>query len=86
MKANLRAAHIKFPCALKNNDLIFASGLSFPSYDRMRDQEVELVIAVPSGKTVFWKDQVVYPYVTEFSPDQASNRAYVHGDGNYSAW
>lgn len=86
MKANLRAAHIKFPCALKNNALIFSSGLSFPSYDRMRDQEVELVIAVPTGKTVFWKDQVVYPYVTEFSPDQASNRAYVHGDGNYSAW
>ena len=52
----------------------------------MRDQEVEIVIMVPVGKTVFWKDQVVYPYVSESSPDQASNRAYVHGDGQYSAW
>jgi hypothetical protein len=52
----------------------------------MRDQEVELVILVPTGKTVLLKDQVVYPYVSEFSPDQASNRAYVHGDGHYSSW
>lgn len=86
MKANMRAAHIQFPCELKDNNLTFASGFAFPASDRMRDQEVELVILVPAGKTVLLKDQVVYPYVSEFSPDQASNRAYVHGDGHYSSW
>lgn len=86
LKANIRAAQIKFPCTLKNRNLEIASGFSYPASDRMRDQEVELVIAVPNGKTVLWKDQVVYPYVTEFSPDESSNRAYVHGDGHYSAW
>lgn len=86
LKANLRAAHIQFPCQLKGKNLTFASGFAFPQSDRMRDQEVEIVIAVPAGKIVRWKDQVVYPYVSEFSPDQASNRAYVHGDGHYSAW
>ncbi|MFM6946177.1 MAG: PspC domain-containing protein [Flavobacteriales bacterium] len=86
MKANLRAAHIQFPCKLQDNNLTFSSGFAFPVKDRLRDQEVEIVIAVPSGKVVRWKDQVVYPYVSEFSPDQASNRAYVHGDGHYSSW
>lgn len=86
MKANIRAAHIHFPCKLEGKALTFASGFTFPAEDRMRDQEVEIVIMVPVGKTVFWKDQVVYPYVSESSPDQASNRAYVHGDGQYSAW
>jgi hypothetical protein len=86
LKANIRAAQIKFPCTLNNRNLEIASGFSYPASDRMRDQEVELVIAVPRGKTVLWKDQVVYPYVTEFSTDESSNRAYVHGDGHYSAW
>ena len=86
MKANLRAAHIQFPCKLEGKSLTFASGFTFPARDRMRDQEVEIVIMVPTGKTVLWKDQVVYPYVSEFSPDQATNRAYVHGDGHYSSW
>jgi phage shock protein PspC (stress-responsive transcriptional regulator) len=86
MKANLRAAHIQFPCKLEGKALILASGFAFPASDRMRDQEVEIVIAVPSGKSVLWKDRVVYPYVSEFSPDQSSNRAYIHGDGHYSSW
>lgn len=86
MKANIRAAHIHFPCKLEGKTLTFASGFTFPAEDRMRDQEVEIVIMVPTGKTVFWKDQVVYPYVSELSPDRASNSAYVHGDGQYSAW
>jgi hypothetical protein len=86
MKANLRAAHIQFPCKLEGKALTFARGFTFPARDRMRDQEVEIVIMVPAGKTVLWKDQVVYPYVSEFSPDQATNRAYVHGDGHYSSW
>ncbi len=86
MKANIRAAHIHFPCKLEGKALTFASGFSFPADDRMRDQKVEIVIMVPTGKTVLWKDQVVYPYVSELSPDSASNSAYVHGDGQYSAW
>lgn len=86
MKANIRAAHIDFPCNLEGKSLIFASGFTFPADDRMREQGVEIVIMVPTGKTVFWKYQVVYPYISEYSPDRASNSAYVHGDGQYSAW
>jgi hypothetical protein len=85
-KANLRAAHIDFPCELSMNQLTFASGFSYPAKDRMRDQEVELQIAVPTGKCVIWNGQVVFPYTSIEEPNRVSDRAYVFGDGEYSAW
>jgi phage shock protein PspC (stress-responsive transcriptional regulator) len=86
LKANLRASHIYFPCRLKDGKLELSSGFSFPAKDRLRDQEVVLHIEVPTGKVVLHNDKVVYPYFTEEEPDQASDRAYVSGDGEYSAW
>mgnify|MGYP006147489897 FL=1 len=85
-KANLRAAHIDFPCELATDQLSFASGFSYPAKDRMRDQEVELQIAVPTGKSVIWNGQVVFPYTSFETPNNVSDRAYVYGDGEYSAW
>ena len=85
-KANLRAAHIDFPCELATDQLSFASGFSYPAKDRMRDQEVELQIAVPTGKCVIWNGQVVFPYTSFETPNSVSDRAYVYGDGEYSAW
>lgn len=85
-KANLRAAHIDFPCELAMDQLSFASGFSYPAKDRMRDQEVELQIAVPLGKCVIWNGRVVFPYTSFEEPNRVSDRAYVHGDGGYSAW
>jgi phage shock protein PspC (stress-responsive transcriptional regulator) len=85
-KANLRAAHIDFPCKLATDQLSLASGFSFPAKDRMRDQEVELQIAVPTGKCVVWNGQVVFPYTSFETPNSVSDRAYVYGDGEYSAW
>lgn len=85
-KANLRAAHIDFPCELATDQLSFASGFSYPAKDRMRDQEVALQIAVPTGKCVIWNGQVVYPYTSLEEPNSVSDHAYVYGDGEYSAW
>jgi phage shock protein PspC (stress-responsive transcriptional regulator) len=85
-KANLRAAHIDFPCELATDQLSFASGFSYPAKDRMRDQEVELQIAVPTGKCVIWNGQAVFPYTSFETPNSVSDRAYVYGDGEYSAW
>ena len=84
--ANLRAAHIDFPCELATDQLSFASGFSYPAKDRMRDQEVELQIAVPTGKSVIWNGQVVFPYTSFETPNNVSDRAHVYGDGEYSAW
>jgi phage shock protein PspC (stress-responsive transcriptional regulator) len=86
LKANKRASNIKFPCQLEGSKLKFSSGLSFPVKDHLRNQEVELILLVPNGKVVLWKDQVVYPYNALATTDEASNRAYVHGNGDYSAW
>jgi phage shock protein PspC (stress-responsive transcriptional regulator) len=86
MKANIRAAHIHFPCKLEGKALTFASGFTFPAKDRMRDQEVELQISVPTGKCVVWNGQVVFPYTSLEEPNSVSDRAYVYGDGEYSAW
>ena len=86
LKANQRAAHILFPCELVGNKLQISSGFSFPAKDRLRDQEVVLHIEVPNGKVVLHQNKVVYPYFSESEPDQASDRAYVYGDGEYSAW
>jgi phage shock protein PspC (stress-responsive transcriptional regulator) len=85
-KANRRASAIDFPCALEQNTIQFASGFSYPAKDRMRDQEVELQIAVPRGKKVIWKGKVVYPFTFVETPERSSDRAYVAGDGAYSAW
>jgi hypothetical protein len=52
----------------------------------MRDQEVELQIAVPTGKCVICNGQVVFPYTSFETPNSVSDRAYVYGDGEYSAW
>lgn len=86
IKANQRAAHIQFPCHLKDNKLMISSGFAFPVKDRLRDQEVVLHIEVPNGKVVLHQGKVVYPYFAESEPDLASDRAYVYGDGEYSAW
>jgi phage shock protein PspC (stress-responsive transcriptional regulator) len=86
LKSNQRASHIYFPCRLKDGKLELSSGFSFPAKDRLRDQEVVLHIEVPTGKVVLHNDKVVYPYFSEEEPDQASDRAYVSGDGTYSAW
>jgi phage shock protein PspC (stress-responsive transcriptional regulator) len=86
LKANQRASHIYFPCHLKDGQLELSSGFSFPAKDRLRDQEVVLHIEVPSGKVVLNKGKVVYPYFSEEEPDKASDRAYISGDGTYSAW
>ncbi|MFM6965416.1 MAG: hypothetical protein ACKOWM_07565 [Sphingomonadales bacterium] len=86
LKANQRAAHIQFPCLLEGGKLVISSGFSFPAKDRLRDQEVVLHIEVPNGKVVLHQNKVVYPYFSESEPDQASDRAYVYGDGEYSAW
>ncbi len=85
-KANRRASHIDFPCTLQQNTIQFASGFSYPAKDRMRDQEVELQIAVPNGKKVIWNGKVVFPFVFVETPERISDRAYVSGDGAYSAW
>jgi hypothetical protein len=86
LKANQRASHIHFPCRMKDGKLELSSGFSFPAKDRLRDQEVVLHIEVPKGKVVLHKDKVVYPYFSETEQDQVSDRAYVYGDGQYSAW
>jgi phage shock protein PspC (stress-responsive transcriptional regulator) len=85
-KANRRASAIDFPCVLQQNTIQFASGFSYPAKDRMRDQEVELQIAVPRGKKVIWNGKAVYPFAFVESPERSSDRAYVSGDGEYSAW
>jgi phage shock protein PspC (stress-responsive transcriptional regulator) len=86
LKANRRASKIHFPCHLDDSSLVLSSGFSFPVKDHLRDQEVALLLSVPRGKVVLWKDQVVYPYYSLATPDEATDRAYVHGDGEYSAW
>ena len=85
-KANRRASRIDFPCALQQNTIQFASGFSYPAKDRMRDQEVELQIAVPKGKKVIWNGKVVHPFAFIETPERFSDRAYVSGNGAYSAW
>ena len=85
-KANRRASRIDFPCMLQQNTIQFASGFSYPAKDRMRDQEVELQIAVPKGKKVIWNGKVVFPFAFVETPERISDRAYVSGNGEYSAW
>ncbi|MCF8408222.1 MAG: PspC domain-containing protein [Crocinitomicaceae bacterium] len=82
-----RARNIQLGHQLVNNELKLDAYFTFPMSDKIRKQEVKLIIQVPANGVVKVKNMVAYPM-----GEQAANKAeekpkgYIHSDGSYENW
>lgn len=91
-QAIAKAKNINFNPTLKGNELIIPSTFSYPKRDKIRDQEVSIVIAIPSGKKVKINHQSISleedfmdleEDLDEFFDDK-ERRGYINSDGTYT--
>ncbi|MBU3659008.1 MAG: PspC domain-containing protein [Flavobacteriales bacterium] len=82
-----KARNIKLGFQQNKNVLVLDAFHTFPKNDKLRDQEVKLLIQVPVGGYVKVNNRVVYPYlkVPHKKLDEKS-QGYVDGDGSYQSW
>jgi hypothetical protein len=82
-----RARNIQLGHQLSNDQLKLDAYFTFPTTDKIRKQEVKLIIQVPAKGVVKVKNTVAYPI-----GEQAANKAeekpkgYIHSDGSYENW
>lgn len=83
-----KARNIEFKTWLTSNQLHVSTYYKFPLKDKLRDQNVKLIIDVPQGKYVKFRDKVVYPYYDQEKGESDEERmhGYVHGNGEYETW
>jgi len=83
-----KARNIEFKTWIASNQLHVSTYYKFPLKDKIRDQSVKLIIDVPAGKYVKFRDKVVYPYYDEAKGESDEERmhGYVHGNGEYETW
>ncbi|MBI1837474.1 MAG: PspC domain-containing protein [Flavobacteriia bacterium] len=88
--ALLKAKHIKHFVSYKDNVLIVSTGYSFPKSDKLRDQDVTIVIEIPSGKTVKMPHHTIF-LGTNNSDEDINDPYYeeegeMYFDGAYYHW
>jgi hypothetical protein len=82
-----KARNIKLGFNQNENHLNFDTFYTFPVDDRIRDQEVKLIIQVPDNGIVKVKNKVVYPAIKQQDKKlEEKSQAYVDGEGSYEAW
>jgi len=86
-RAVAKSKNIHHSTTLVGDSLLVDAEYSFPKKDKLRDQDVVIVIQIPQGGQVKFKDQIVY-----LNSDHASNgrkrgyykeSGYLRGDGTY---
>ena len=82
-----KARNIKLGFNQNENHLNFDTFYTFPVDDKIRDQEVKLIIQVPDNGIVKVKNKVVYPAINQQDKKlEEKSQAYVDGDGSYESW
>jgi phage shock protein PspC (stress-responsive transcriptional regulator) len=82
-----KARNIKLGFNQNENHLNFDTFYTFPVDDKIRDQEVKLIIQVPDNGIVKVKNKVVYPAIKQQDKKlEEKSQAYVDGEGSYEAW
>jgi hypothetical protein len=82
-----KARNINLGLKQNKNQLIIDAFYTFPLNDKLRDQEVKLVIEVPVQGIVKVNNRVVYPYLENPTKKlEEKSRAYIDGDGLYESW
>lgn len=82
-----KARNIKLGFNQNENRLNFDAFYTFPINDKIRNQEVKLIIQVPDNGIVKVKNKVVYPIIKQKDKKlEEKSQAYVDGEGSYEAW
>ena len=84
-----KAENIQHRCTLSGTVLRTDSHYSFPKKDKLRDQDLTLVIEVPVNGKVYWNGKLMAPErATEnFLEEELSDiDGYIGSDGKYSSW
>lgn len=82
-----RARNIQLGHQLMNNQLKLDAYFTFPASDKIRNQEVKLIIQVPADGVVMVKNKLVYPINQQTaSKAEEKPKAYIHSDGSYEHW
>jgi hypothetical protein len=63
---------------------------SYPKRDKLRDQEVYIIIEIPEGKTVKIGNQTIHLGAEDFKEDVKNDfyeeDGYLRNDGEYDHW
>lgn len=89
-RAIKKAKNIRHSAIVNNNELIMDSHYSFPKSDKLRDQDVYIIIAVPKDGKVYVNEQLVLPSKSKFSKileefETDEHEGYINSRGEYSS-
>lgn len=84
--ARNRALNIKHSSRLLGDTLEISPSYTFPKSDKLRDQEVELIIQIPKGRSLRFADRIISLDGTKPKEveDKIEQEGYLHSDGEYS--
>ena len=89
-KARIKAKNIRHSVALEENILHVNTNYSFPKQDKLRDQEVYIIIEIPTGKFVQINNQKIRLGEDQFHEDiidlNYTEEGELKGNGEYEDW
>ena len=85
-----KAKHIKHGVRIINNELHIDTDYSYPLKDKMRDQEVTIIIEIPKGKRIRVQNSNISLSTDAIDFDQNFDfdlqSGFIDGDGYYEEW
>lgn len=83
--ASKRSSNIRHQASIFGDSLLVNTYYFFPSADKLRDQEVELIIEIPEGGLVRVKDRLISLDGTEIddTDGQLKQNGYIRSNGKY---
>lgn len=85
-----KAKNIQHTITFEDSLLHLPSFYSFPRKDRLRDQEVYVIIEIPAGKTVRINNHLIRlgskDHIDHVKDHQLEEEGYIKGDGEYNHW
>lgn len=80
-----KARNIGFPIVVKDSAVRVSPTYSFPKMDKLRNQRLTLIIAVPEGGKVTLQGKTIFPTPTE-SKTEIHGQGFLNRAGEYTAW
>jgi phage shock protein PspC (stress-responsive transcriptional regulator) len=87
-KAVNKAQNIKHNAGITGSRLTLDSHYSFPKSDKLRDQDVYIIVEFPAGKSVKWNNKVIYPgsEMDDNGNYEIDDNGYINSKGEYEHW
>jgi len=83
-----RCKNVKHKLTIEGNKLKLKSGYSFPSKDKLRDQEITIIIEVPKNGIVKMNQKDIKLGIEneDIDTETFNEKGYLKGDGTYNHW